>query len=82
MKTKELPVKTGAALLTMASKSITYGQYLGTNSRNATANFVNSYNTTVSWPKGKYGKGDFLGANISGKVTNKYVDILCNYSLF
>lgn len=67
---------------TMTNKSIRYGQTLGTNSRSGSASFVNSYNVAPSWPNGKYGQGHFVGANISGKVNNKYVDIVCNYTLF
>lgn len=67
---------------TMSEKTIDYGQYLGTNSRNGSASFINSYNIGLNWPSGKYGDGHFLGANINGKVNGQYVNITCNYTLF
>lgn len=66
----------------MTEKSLTYGQFLGTNTRSNTVNFTNSYNVAPGWPLGKYGDKHYVGANISGRVNNQYVDIVCNYSLF
>lgn len=66
----------------MPTKTITYGQLLGTNSRSGSANFFSSYNIAPSWPSGKYGSGHFLGANINGLVNGQWVNITCNYNLY
>lgn len=66
----------------MTEKTIDYGQYLGTNSKSGSASFINSYNVSPDWPKGKYGSAHYVGANINGRVNNQYVNITCNYSLF
>lgn len=65
----------------MTDKKINWGQDLGTNPRQGHATFINSYNTTTSWPKGKYGYGvgHKVGANISGTVNGQIVSISCNY---
>lgn len=66
----------------MTGKYIRYGQDLSTNARSGRADFTNSYNVAPGWPLGKYGQGNFVGANINGYVNNQYVTITCNYTLF
>lgn len=65
----------------MTGKKIVWGQDLGTNSNSASATFINSYNTGVNWPKGKYGYGlgHKVGAYINGTVNGKNVNVSCNY---
>ena len=65
----------------MTGKKIVWGQDLGTNSKSSSATFINSYNTTTNWPKGKYGYGlgHKVGAYISGTVNGKKVSVSCNY---
>ena len=62
-------------------EKIVWGQALGTNSKSSSATFINSYNTTTNWPKGKYGYGlkHKVGAYISGTVNGKNVSVPCNY---
>lgn len=57
----------------MTGKKIVWGQDLGTNSKSSSATFINSYNTTTNWPKGKYGYslGHKVGAYISRTVNKK-----------
>lgn len=65
----------------MTGKKIVWGQDLGTNSNSGSATFINSYNTGVNWPKGKYGYGlgHKVGAYINGTVNGKDVSVSCNY---
>lgn len=68
--------------LSMTNKSITYGQVLGTNSKNGTKSFSgSSVSVQTNFKHGKYGSGSFLGANISGKVDGKYITVVSNYNL-
>ena len=62
-------------------EKIVWGQDLGTNSKSSSATFINSYNSTTNWPKGKYGYGlgHKVGAYISGTVNGKNVSVSCNY---
>ncbi len=64
---------------------LTYGQQLGTNSTNGYRNMYMSSLVKVPtlFSPGKYGynRGYFLGANVSGKVAGKKVEVICNVTL-
>lgn len=66
----------------ISGMSMTYGQALGTNSRNSSIGLSSNSTTTVtpSWPAGKYGYGigHYLGATIHATIGGKYVYISCN----
>ncbi|MDR1800525.1 MAG: hypothetical protein LBQ95_01575 [Lachnospiraceae bacterium] len=66
---------------TISKCSITYGQYLGTNSKNGNKSFTSSVSVTTGFSKGKYGQGHFLGANIYGVVGGQGVSVVLNHYL-
>ncbi|MDO5011797.1 MAG: hypothetical protein Q4E31_13300 [Intestinibacter bartlettii] len=63
------------------TKELIYGQETMRNSRNGYKNFT-GLSTSVSpkWPKGKYAYklGNKVGANVSAKISGKYVYVICN----
>lgn len=65
----------------MTNKRVTYGQNLGTNSKNGTTTFGTSFSVNTGFAKGKYGSGHFLGANIAGQINGKTVSVVCNHYL-
>lgn len=65
----------------ISSRTLTYGQDLGTNSRSGSTGIVDSYAyVSTGWPKGKYGygAGHKVGANVSAKINGNYVYVYCN----
>ena len=65
----------------MSNANVTYGQYLGTNSKSRNVSFGSTYSINTGFSKGKYGSGHFLGANINGRVNGKSITVTCNHYL-
>lgn len=65
----------------MSNANVTYGQYLGTNSKSRNVSFGSTYSINTGFSKGKYGKDHFLGANINGRVNGKSITVTCNHYL-
>lgn len=66
----------------VSNGSVDYGQVLGTNSRRATSNMLGvGTEFGTGFPKGKYGKGHYLGATLSGKIGSYNVSLNHNVYL-
>lgn len=65
----------------MSNANVTYGQYLGTNSKSRNISFGSTFSINTGFSKGKYGSSHFLGANISGRVNGKIITVTCNHNL-